>query len=123
MANKFFPYEKNIIDNDGNDPIIIFAIINNFGVDKILVDDGSAVEVLIYDAFKKMNLDKSLLRLARSIYDFANQPIKVKGLINLPITLGTRDNVVMKEAELLIVDQPSTYNAIIDRPLMKRQAW
>ena len=28
----------------------------------ILVDDESAVEVLIYDAFKTMNLDESLLR-------------------------------------------------------------
>ena len=102
------------MDDDGNDPIVIFAIINNFGVDRVLVDAGSAVQVLIYDAFKKMNLDESLLRPAGSIYDFANQSIKVKGLINLPI------NVVMKEAQFLIVDQPSAYNAIIDRPLMKK---
>ena len=74
LANKlnFSTYEENIINDDGNDPIIIFAIINNFRLDKILVDDGSTVEVLIYDTFKKMNLDESLLRLAGSIYDFAN---------------------------------------------------
>ena len=68
----FFLYEENIIDDDGNDPIVISAVFNNFEIDKILVDDGSAVEVLIYDAFKKMNLDESLLSLARSIYNFAN---------------------------------------------------
>ena len=60
----FFLHEKNIMDDDGNDPIVISTIINNFGVDRILVDDGSVVEVLIYDAFKKMNLDESLLRPA-----------------------------------------------------------
>ena len=69
---------------------------------------------------KKMNLDESLLRLIGSIYGFANQSIKVKRLINLPITLGTRDNVVTKEVQFLIVNQPSAYNAIIGRPLMKK---
>ena len=96
------------MDDDNNDPIIIFAVINNFGVGIILVDDGNAVKVLIYDAFKKMNLDESLLKPTGPIYDFTNQPIKVKALINLPITLGTGDNVVTKEADFLIVDQPST---------------
>ena len=47
-------------------------------------------------------------------------PIKVKGLINLSITLGMGDNVVTNEAEFLIVDQSSTYNAIIDWQLMKK---
>ena len=74
----------------------------------ILVDDGNAVEVLIYDAFKKINLDKSLLSLVGPIYGFSNQSIKVKGLINLLVTLGTRDNVITKEAKFLIVNQPST---------------
>ena len=101
------------MDDDGNDPIVISVVFNNFRIDKTLVDDGSAVEVLIYDAFKKTNLDESLLRPVGTIYGFANQPIKVKGLINLPITLGTRDDLVRKEAKFLIVDQPSTYNAII----------
>ena len=74
--------------------------------------------MLIYDAFKKMNFDESLLRPIELIYDFVNQPIKVKGFINLLITLGTGDNVVTKEVEFFIVDQPSAYNAIINRQLM-----
>ena len=49
-----------------------------------------------------------------SIYDFVNQPIKVKGLINLPVTLRMGDNMVTKEAEFLMVNQPSEYNSIID---------
>ena len=60
------------------------------------------------------------MRPAKSIYDFANKPIKVKGLINLIITLGMEDNVVKNEAEFLIVDQLSAYNAIIGQPLMKK---
>ena len=85
----FSAHEENIIEDNDNDPIVISFVINNFRVDRIPVDDGSLVEVLIYDTFKKMNLDESLLRPAESIHGFANYSIKVKMLINLPVTLGT----------------------------------
>ena len=44
----------------------------------------------------------------------------MKGLIDLPITLGIGDNVVTKEVKFLIVNQPSVYNTIINRPLIKK---
>ena len=95
-------------------------MINNFLVEKILVDDGSAVKILMYEAFKKMGLDESLLRSTGPIYGFANQPINVKGLITLPIILGQGDNKVTIPIDFLVVDLPSAYNAIIGRPLMKQ---
>ena len=109
-----------ILEDSGNDPIAISAVINNFLVERILVDDGSVVEILMYEAFKKMGLDESLLRLTGPIYGFANQPINVKGLINLPVILGQDDHKVTIPANFLVVDLPSAYNAIIGRPLMKQ---
>ena len=61
MAN-----DVNILEDNSNDPIVIYSIINNFLVERILVDDGSAVKVLIYYAFKRMRLNESLLRLVVS---------------------------------------------------------
>ena len=49
-----------ILKDNGNDTIVIYSIINNFLVERIFVDDGSVVKVLMYDAFKKMGLDESL---------------------------------------------------------------
>ena len=43
-----------------------------------------------------MGLDESLLRPAGLIYGFVNQLIKVKKLINLPITHRQGDNMVTK---------------------------
>ena len=54
------------------------------------------------------------------IYGFANQPIKAKGIIMLPVTLGQGEHTITVIADFLIVDQSSTYNAIISRPLMKK---
>ena len=56
------------MEDNGNNPIIIFFVINNYLVERILVDDGSAADVLMWDAFKKIGLDESLLRPERSIY-------------------------------------------------------
>ena len=65
-------HEANIVEDNGNDSIVISTIINDFLIEKILVDDGSMVEVLIFVAFKRMGSDESLLRPVGSIYSFAN---------------------------------------------------
>ena len=54
------------------------------------------------------------------IYGFANQSINVKGLITLLVMLDQRENIVIEKEEFLVVDQPSTYNAIIGQPLIKK---
>ena len=74
--------------DNGNDLIAVSAIISTFLVERILVDDGSVVEVLMWKAFKEMGLDESQLRPTRLIYDFSNPLIKVKGIITLLIMLG-----------------------------------
>ena len=60
------------MEDNGNDSIVISTIINDFLIERILVDDGSMVEVLIFVAFKRMGSDESLLRPVGSIYSFAN---------------------------------------------------
>ena len=62
----FSALDADILEDSGNDRIAISAVINNFLVERILVDDGSVVEILMYEAFKKMGLDESLLRLNRT---------------------------------------------------------
>ena len=58
----FFAHEANIVEDNDNDLIVISSIINNFLVERILIDDGSVVEVLIFDTFKKIRLNENLLR-------------------------------------------------------------
>ena len=77
--------------------------------DKIVM----TVEMLMWKAFQEMRLDESQLKLSGSIYGFANQPIRPKGTITLPITIGQGEHTVTMMADFLVVDQPSAYNAII----------
>ena len=113
----FSPWIRNFEDS-GNDPIVVSVVMTLIWWN--LVDDGSAIEVLMYEAFKGMALDKSLIRPTWPIYNFTNQSIWIKGLIKLLVTLSLGDNLVTILAEFLVVDLPSTYNAIIFRPLMNK---
>ena len=117
---KFSPLDTDIVQDIGNDPIAVSTIINTFLVERILIDDGSAVEVLIWKAFKEMGLEKSQPKPSRPIYGFANQPIRPKRIITLPITIGQGEHTTTVMADFLVVDQSSAYNAIIGRPLMKK---
>ena len=110
---KFSPLDTDIVEDNGNDPIAISVVINTFLLERILVDDGSAVQVLMWKAFKEMGLDESQLR---SIYGFANLPIRVKSIITLSVMLGQGEHIVTITIDFLVVDQPSAYNAIIDQP-------
>ena len=60
------------MEDNGNDPIAISDVISIFLVERILVDDGSVVKILMWKAFEEMNLYKSLFRPIGLIYGFAN---------------------------------------------------
>ena len=59
MADQILPLDTDVMEDNDNDPITISAIIETFLVERILVDDESVVEVLIWKAFKEMGLDKN----------------------------------------------------------------
>ena len=60
------------MQDDGNDPIAVSTVINTFLVERILIDDGSAIEVLMWKVFQEMGLDESQLKPSGPIYGFAN---------------------------------------------------
>ena len=89
-------------------------------VERILLDDESAVEVLMWKAFKEIGLDENQLRPVRPIYEFVNQLIRAKKVINFSITIGQGEHTITVMTSFLVINQSSAYNAIIGRPLIKK---
>ena len=52
-------------------------------------------------------------------YGFTNQPILVKRRIILSVIMGDGNHTITTMVDFLVVDQPSAYNIILGRPLMK----
>ena len=86
----------------------------------MLVDNGSTVGILYYQAFKRMGLKVSDLRpLPNLIYGFTRDSSIPLGVISRPMTLEEypRQSYVM--AAFLVIDQPSAFNVILGRPSLR----
>ncbi|VFQ82308.1 unnamed protein product [Cuscuta campestris] len=102
---------------DHNDPLVITMDINGADVARVLVDTGSSVNVLYLDAFKKLKLDRSMLRpLQTPLSGFTGASIEAEGQITLPVTLGSGNKIVTKQMRFVVVDIKCVHNAILARP-------
>ncbi|VFR01459.1 unnamed protein product [Cuscuta campestris] len=102
---------------DHNDPLVITMDINGADVARVLVDTGSSVNVLYLEAFKKLKLDRSMLRpLQTPLSGFTGASIEAEGQITLPVTLGSGNKTVTKQMRFVVVDIKCVHNAILGRP-------
>ena len=102
------------------DALVIKAMIANNNVHKMLVDNGSSVDILYFQAFERMGLKVSELKPSPNlVYNFTGDSIIPLGLISLLMTLGeySRQSCVM--TDFLVIDQPSAFNAVVGRPSLK----
>ncbi|XP_028091546.1 uncharacterized protein LOC114309042 [Camellia sinensis] len=95
-----------------NDALMVTLRVKYFDIKRILVDQGSSVEIMYYDAFRQMKLeDKDLAPVTSSLVGFNSQPKWPIGKIILPVKAGS----VTKQVEFWVLKVPSTYNLILDR--------
>lgn len=68
------------VEDSNNDAIIIDITIMKHYVKKIIVDNESFIDILCYDAFVRMNMSSSLLKLIFApLVGFTGDSIVVKG--------------------------------------------
>ena len=102
--------------DDHQDPLVITTKIGTNTVKKILVDTGSAVDILYHDAFSRMELgDRKLVNLNLPLFGFTGNEVKVAGVIDLPILFGKPPCQRWHIAKFHVVNAASSYNAIIGR--------
>ncbi|XP_058216779.1 uncharacterized protein LOC131327651 [Rhododendron vialii] len=81
-------------------------------VKQVLVDQGSSIEVMYNDLFKKLDLPMSVLQPVEvPLICFNRAPIKSLGHIFLPIVVGSK----MLSVKFVVVNISSPYNAILGR--------
>ena len=70
--------------------IVVFATIAKYDVWRILVDSGSSIDILFYDAFSKMNIATDRLRPVSTVLtSFTGDSVGIEGDIILLVTVGT----------------------------------
>ena len=115
-------YERDVhhLHHPHCDALVIKAMIANSNVHWMLVDNGSSVDILYYQAFERMGLKVNDLKPSPNpIYSFTGDSIISLRVILLPMTLGEypRQSCVM--ADFLVIDQPSAFNVVLGRPSLR----
>ena len=108
--------DAHLVHHPHCDALVVKAMMANNNVYKILVDNGSSVDILYYQAFQRMGLKDSDLRPSPNpIYRFTRDSLVPVGVITLPLTLGEYPRESCMMADFLVIDQPSTFNAVLSR--------
>ncbi|KAI0529015.1 hypothetical protein KFK09_001560 [Dendrobium nobile] len=88
-----------------------------YNAKRILVDNGSSVDVLFYSTFINIGLTREKLQPAVGpLYGFDNRPVGAEGIISLPVILGEFPRKSTHFIQFIVVKSESTYNAIFGRP-------
>jgi len=77
------------IDPFQYDPIVITVEVENFSIMKILVDQGSSVDVLYWSTFKKLHIPNNEIQAYEDqIIGFLGERVDTKGYIDLYTKFG-----------------------------------
>ena len=83
-----------------------------YDVKKVMIDQGSAAEIMYPDLYKGLNLKpESLTAYSSPLVSFEGKMVIPKGQIRLPVQIGT--DVV--EVDFIVMDAFSPYTTIMGR--------
>ena len=96
-----------------DDALLITLRIGDYDVKIVMVDGGSAAEVMYPDFYKGLNLKlEDLMPYSSPLMSFDEKLVIPKGMIRLPIQTGPE----IVKVNFIVVNTYSPYTAIIGRP-------
>jgi hypothetical protein len=103
-------------DYPHNDAMVISCVIKGFLVHNVLVDTGSATNIIFAKAFRQMQETEDKIHDAtHSLCGFGGRQIVALCKITMPVTFGFVHNTRTEQVVFDIVDMEYPYNAIIGR--------
>jgi len=105
------------LDHQQDDPMVITVEIENYAVKKVLVDQGSSVDILYWATYQNLQLsDTAMIPYDEPIYGFSGEQVSTRGYIDLHTVFreGTQTKAI--PIRFLIVDAPTSYNVLLGRP-------
>jgi hypothetical protein len=101
-------------DYPHNDVMVISCVIKGFLVHNVLVDTGSAADIIFAKAFRQMQEPEDKIHDAtHPLCGFGGRQIVAVGKITMSVTFGYVHNTRIDQVVFDIVDMEYPYNAII----------
>ena len=96
-----------------DDALVVTFRIGGYDVKRVMINQGSATEIMYPDFYKGLGLKtENLMTYSSPLVSFEGKMVVPKRRIRLPVQVGT--DVV--EVDFIVVDAFSPYTAIMGRP-------
>ncbi|PKA59567.1 hypothetical protein AXF42_Ash018034 [Apostasia shenzhenica] len=103
-------------DNPHNDPIVVTTRVVDFDVRWVLLDSGSATDILFESAFLQMGLkEMNLLRTKTTLLGFSGERVQPLGFISLSVSFCDGNGHVISMVNFAVIRAKSGYNVILGR--------
>jgi hypothetical protein len=103
-------------DYPHSDTMVISCVIKGFLIHNVLVDMGSAADIIFAKAFRQMQeQDDKIHDATHPLCGFGGKQIVALGKITMPTTFGYVHNTRTEQVEFDIIDMDYPYNVIIGR--------
>jgi hypothetical protein len=110
------PEDLQLKDYPHNDAMVISCVNKGFLVHNVLVDTGSAVDIIFAKAFRQMQeLEDKIHDATHHLCGFGGRQIVALGKITMPVTFGFVHNTRTEQVAFDIVDMEYPDNSIIGR--------
>jgi hypothetical protein len=101
------------------DAMVIIEHISKWDVTRVLVDNGSQVEILFLSTFEQMGFDRKQMKEAsKPLYGFGRRKIEPICSVSLPISFDSLHNARTEYITFDVVEMNYLYNAIFERGLL-----
>jgi hypothetical protein len=115
----FIQKDLQLKDYPHNDAMVISCVIKGFLVHNVLVDTGSATDIIFAKAFRQMQEPEDKIHDAtHPLCGFGGRQIVALGKITMPVTFGYVHNTRTEQVAFDIIDMEYPYNAIIGRGML-----
>ena len=102
-----------------NNALMVSIQVRDYNTHRVLIDNGSFVDILYYPTFQQMRIDRDRLVLANTpLVGFRGTRVYPLGTVTLLIMVGDYPQQTTKDVTFLMVDYSSAYNAIIGHPTL-----
>lgn len=98
-------------------PLVITTNIVNYNISKILIDNGSSVDITYHHALHRMDLHGMQMELCKEapLYGFGNKLVDITGTITLLVVIGQDPCRSKIDVKFYVLKVPSAYNVIFNR--------
>ncbi|KAL2466011.1 Uncharacterized protein Adt_41862 [Abeliophyllum distichum] len=98
-----------------NDVLRVLVVMARNGLERMLVDDISKVNIIYGATYDKMGIEAHLILATYPIYGFTRNSIVLRGTIVLMTEIGDAPTTVRTPMEYLVINKSSSYHGVLGR--------